>query len=393
LCTLVFLGAPGTPDVEIWFRWMDLLDRDGLLAAYRQMPDTMPPLGAAILWVLVKLSLATGLSKLVTLRLALALAALASLVIFEDWRRSASYSLGLLLIMVFNVGLGYLDTFYLPFFLLSLREMQAGRSRISGVLFAVAALIKYQPLITLPFFIVHLWKRDRWRMIGMALPGLLVAATALAIFQLPMLMSLARALAQREISGNALNAMWLLTAFLQYSGVHGSALLDGLVHWQNLSRSYLGVALLAKVMLLATYVPLLWRLYNLPTPRLEATIAFAAAGFLCYFTFNTGVHENHLYLACVLALLASAWGASSLFMALVMIALNTVNLLVFYGLSGSGLGFDRAIGLDITVPLAAFELVLCFAYWRLVLSQNPANKLAPAAGGLALGSADASRAI
>jgi len=79
--------------------------------------------------------------------------------------------------------------------------------------------------------------------------------------------------------------------------------------------------------------------------------------------FNIGVHENHLFLASLLAA-ALYWTDPTFFSTFATWALlANLNLFIFYGLDGQGLPFNRVIGVDLPVvfslvSLACFSLLL-----------------------------------
>jgi hypothetical protein len=89
----------------------------------------------------------------------------------------------------------------------------------------------------------------------------------------------------------------------------------------------------------------------------EQFLAASIVGVIAYFSFNTGVHENHLFLACLLSVVA-LWLIPSLrTLLLIVIAIAQVNLVVFYGLNGK-LGYARTLGgIDVSVPLAGLVLL------------------------------------
>ena len=90
-------------------------------------------------------------------------------------------------------------------------------------------------------------------------------------------------------------------------------------------------------------------------------LIFSAPGYLCYFTFNTGVHENHLFLVTILAVVLywreESWRAN----AVILLLMANINLFLFYGVDGD-LHFPWLFaGVDIALPLAVLN-VLFFIY-------------------------------
>jgi len=66
----------------------------------------------------------------------------------------------------------------------------------------------------------------------------------------------------------------------------------------------------------------------------ESLLAFMLAGYLLYFTFNTGVHENHLFIAVILSVLLAALNKRYYPISLLIILAFNINLILFYGLNG-----------------------------------------------------------
>jgi hypothetical protein len=130
---------------------------------------------------------------------------------------------------------------------------------------------------------------------------------------------------------------------------------------------------LSKVLLIIFY-GLLLRRYIQTSRGFETTLCFATAGCLTYFAVNTGVHENHLYIASVLGLLAGYFIKHLRFISGLIAGLNNVNLLLFYGLTGDGLGFSRVCGIDISLPFAILGVVLCGYYWWTVMGCGAAER-------------------
>ncbi len=372
LFTVVFLGAVafanagGTSDVGIWLQHMAVFRRDGLLQGYAHINDDIPPLGGALLWLMSTIARATGLPAMAVLRGTLVTATMISVQAFYGWTRSPLLGLGLFAAILLNVTLGYLDVLYLPFLLWSLRDLQAARYRRGAVLYGLASLIKWQPLIAGPFFFLHM-VLPGWRAgLRNVVPALLVGLAIVVGFGVvEPLHALWRAMRQNYISGQALNLMWLVTALLQYAGIGGSSLQDGLVHWQVDFPSG-GIEIASKLLFFSVYGALVWR-FVYSDRSFATTLLFATAGFLSYFAFGFTVHENHLFVGSVLALAAGYLMPRMRFLAAVIIGLSAMNLVLFYGLGGTGLGFSRIYGVDISILFAVVTVAVSLRYWAIAI--------------------------
>ena len=366
LCSIAFANAPGTEDVGIWFDYMHVFDREGLLQGYAEINDNIPPLGASLLWLMSAIATRGGLPMGAVLHATLVILTLFSIQAFYAWTRSPLFCLGLLATVLFNVALGYLDTAVLPLLLWSLHDLRAGHSRRGAVLYCLASLIKWQPLIAAPFFFLRL-VLPHWR-IGLrdVMPAFLVGLLVVICFGITEpINAFQRAMEQDYISGQALNLMWLVTAGLQYAVTGGSSLQDGLVHWQKDFPSGV-IGLGSKLLFISLYTALVWR-YIRSDRRFATTLLFATAGSVTYFAFAFSVHENHVLVGCVLSLALGYLMPSMRFLSAVLIALNAMNLMLFYGLSGHGLGFNRSYGVDITIPFAIVVIAVALRYWAIAM--------------------------
>jgi hypothetical protein len=94
-----------------------------------------------------------------------------------------------------------------------------------------------------------------------------------------------------------------------------------------------------------------------PTPA--AFIRSALAASLAQFTWNVGVHENHLFVPMIVAYVGWTAEAVPLFYVWTIASLAVFNMIAFYG-TGDGPGFSRVAGIDGTVLLAASSMILFF---------------------------------
>jgi hypothetical protein len=250
--------------------------------------------------------------------------------------------------------------------------LQARRYEVSSALFAISALTKWQPLIVLPFVAIYhlVGERDELavKRAGLRIwPGILVCLAVVAEYGWgPLYSAFEAATHQQFLSGDALNFNWLLTFYLErvhpewLGGLHGK--LTWLI-WTNDAR------LLVVQKVFYVFYGLTLGLFALRKRTFNELLLYSACGFMCYFTFNTGTHENHLVIAAVLLFLLALHDASfRMHAAFVGVILN-INLLLFVGYSGETTpGFDRAaMGLDITVPFAVLHTIYFFVFWTVCM--------------------------
>jgi hypothetical protein len=270
-----------------------------------------------------------------------------------------------------SVGLAYLDVYYAPFLLLALHALRQERWRLFGLAYAVACLVKWQPLVLGPFLFAYVWKRGPAAFRQALAFALLPAAILFLLFGPEMLQALLRALGHRGLSSNALNLWWLVTHALHaaWPAAFGPLQQEGVAgHIYSPYGALAQIAVLRLPFVLA-YGAVFVSAWRRP-PEFSRLLSHALVGYLAYFMLATGVHENHLFVAVLLAaVLAAPDRSRSAF--LTWASVFNVNLWVFYGAAGRA-PMGRVLGLDLALPLAALNLWL-FALALLALRDEPGS--------------------
>ena len=88
----------------------------------------------------------------------------------------------------------------------------------------------------------------------------------------------------------------------------------------------------------------------------ENLLLFAIAVYLAYFTFNTGVHENHLYPLCLIAPVLYLENRRHRELAAILIFFANLNLFIFYGIQGIGWPFQPFAYIDILFSVVGVAL-------------------------------------
>jgi hypothetical protein len=268
--------------------------------------------------------------------------------------------------VVSALGLMYLDVLTAPFLAGAIWAAVVNMPflMMGGVL--LACLIKWQPLILLPFAAVHVLKRaptisvwSLWRRVALvAAPAVLV----FAVYGTPVIESLYRASRHTTLSSFAANFPWLLTWWF---GLGSTARVESGGVIAILYASRLTLRALSLLMLIAygSVLGVYWR-------RGSASAAdwarFSLLGYWAYAVISAGAHENHLFVASLLAVGLAWTDAGEWPLAIGLSLLANLNLVAFYGLTGYT---DRLVvyGLDASVLLA---VVNCAAFvgvgWRMV---------------------------
>ena len=364
--SLVF--SPGTSDVEIWNNWMREISNSGVIGGYTHSDTDYPPLAFILLGAVSKFAAAFGVPQFLVLKFSLLLFLIATAASFYWFTRNLVLTAALEFALTLNsMGLAYLDIYFAPFLIAGLFLLQRGNLNLGFALFAISCAIKWQPLIVAPFVCLYVFsragersneKRDRFK--ARIVPFALVAAIALPIvfvFGWKIFDSLRRAMTYHIfLSAYGLNFSWIHTwilhlvqpekyGALQNGGIGIFQTRDLWVIWPEKSLFYISYA----VIFLA---------FARQTKTFERLIVYSMLGYLAYFVFNTSVHENHLFLVCVLAWMLAFLQPDQLVRSINFSLAANANLFLFYGVFG-----DRSLprvlaGFDITILFAVANLCL-----------------------------------
>jgi hypothetical protein len=374
-----WLQSAGTGDVDIWLGWMRTLD-DGLRDAYVSAHRDYPP-GSLTLLEVPRMLARTGLiGPLPALKTLLISAALAAAFIVYRWSREPAYALVFLLAVAVNVvAHGYLDILTVPPLLLAMRSLERRRPTAAGAWFATAAAIKWQPLIVGPFVLVEACRTQPSARFG-ALAGagrfvigaVIVAGPLLAFFDPePIQAALRLALQHSSLSLQGLNANWLVQLAIYLGSNATGALYD--VDTPEI------VASLARVAFVTTYGCLLW-LFIRRGRHFEDYVWYSCLAFYSYCMLNVGVHENHLFLAVILAfVLLCTRHSQAPQVAFFMAVSANVNLLLFYDVDGHGRWTESAplanpLLLTLSVIASLFNVLL----WAVLVYRTVRLRTEPA---------------
>ena len=368
LVALLFLRSPGTSDVPLFMRWMDNVDRLGVVEGYAANQTAHPPLYAVIFWLVAKLADGLAVSHFIAYKLSLLLAWVLTGVCLWQWTHSAVTITAVLLALIPNsLALGYFDVYLMPLLLSALWAARQQRWVLFSTSFTLMALTKAQGLILVPFAVVFAAAvalrepRTRERTlrvaVGLAAPAVLIGMLFLAVFGGAMIGALHYAANNELFSGNALNLCWVITHYLRWARPErfGGLLADGTAQFIAIPatdplRSWMRVAFFAAFGLILV-------LYARRATSLQDFVYYSLLGFLAYFMLNTGVHENHLVYAAILSTVLFLIDGSYLLHAVVCWLATNANMILFYGLRGGGLPFSRVVGVDLALPLACLNVI------------------------------------
>jgi hypothetical protein len=362
---------PGTSDVNVWNAWVGGLNEDGLIAGYNSGVGYIvhPPLGLALLWLSHNVPAAFGVpmhlwpaTGFTGFGLCLWVSLLATSMLV--YRLSRSVWMAILFQVCFllnSVVFGYFDLWGVVPLLLAVHAFTRQRTG-AGIAWAVlASLVKWQYFIFLPFVLLYAlrWffappargegrEARRWVVF---VPVVAVLLISVALFGRGTVLAFNRGLGSAVLSGQALNLGWLLTwAMHIYWPASYGPLEEGVI--EVIRTRDTRVVFLVRILFGLAYGTALWRLCRAPQSA-DNLLRYMWAGYLAFFIFNKGAHENHLVptmvVAGYLAWRQPAWRWCAIITAL---AVN-MNMLAFYSLYGVQRGPARVLlGVDFTLPLA-----------------------------------------
>ncbi len=372
LLALLWLQAPGTTDVPIFLRWAAAaaISVRGSYATF--FAYGYPPLGFVILRGAALIAETLNTDLLIGFKLSLLLSLLVTGGLFWLWTRNFYLSLGLFLALLPNaMTYGYTDIHFAPFLVGALWALHRNKLALFTVLYGGACLVKLQPLILAPFLVIYLlgvqhiadWRQIAVKRLGLRviLPAALMALGTFAIFGKPAADALSIGLTNPFLSGQALNLNWIVTFGLRVLNPQWfGGLSDGLIipidtqDWHALFWS--------KILFWLLFAPACLA-FALSRKSFDDLLRFGLVGYLTYFMLNTGVHENHLFMAVVLAAVLAWRQREHLSTFAIWALVANINLFVFYGADGSGLAFSRVVGVDITLLLAVVFVALFGVYY------------------------------
>ena len=371
-----FLHSPGTGDVGIQLEWNQNVDAKGIIDGFKANNDSIyppyPPLNAVMFYYLGRLSRLSGVDAVTGFKFSCFAFLILSTAIFYWWTRNG------LLAVVFELSLvlsstahGYTDIHMTPALLLSFWALQKKQWVPFTLFFAVSCLIKWQPLIIAPVILIYIldiqrlrdWRSVDYKGIGLrlVLPSVAVFILVLSIFGTALLTALGKAMHHDWFSCNALNFNWIITYFLKvFRPSTFGELSNGLLKW--IRTGDLRIVLGAKLLFFSSYLLTLWLFFRRPK-TFTNLLLFSLLAYLSYFMFNTGVHENHLYLAVLFSALLAAYSKRFMSDFIFWSIAANANLYFFYGTDGLGVPFNRVAIIDITLLLAFINLYYYFISW------------------------------
>ena len=340
----------------------------GLVGGFVHSGTDYPPLALIILATVARCADAFGIAVFLALKWSLFIFLLATAASFYWFSRNLILTAALELSLILNsVALGYLDIYFAPFLIAAFFCLQRGHFKIGVLMFAISCSIKWQPLLIAPFVCIYVMAaageglsgRDKAykRIIPFIIAALVVVLPMVMIFGAGAIInSLQSAMTRHNfISGYALNFGWLHTWALHlWAPEKYGSLQNGEVGLIQTRDALL--ILPEKILFYLSYAAILIA-FALQKKTFRRLIVYSMLGYLSYFLFNTGVHENHLFPIACLAWILVFIDSSQLVRAINFSIAANINLFVFFGVFGQRVPCVIA-GVDITLLFALMNIGL-----------------------------------
>ena len=287
--------------------------------------------------------------------------------------------------------LGYLDAQYVLPAVAALAAAAVGWPALAGALIAAAILTKAQGLFIAPAVALAIWtigapEKRTARLLSAAAAGLATGAAIVAPVVIAggwpnMVQALGRLAHHDMLSANAANLWWvigyLLRAWYSMHDMGVWAALTAPAKILGISRvieiGYPDPRTIGIVLTVAAMAWALWTAYNSaiqsaiqsairnPQSAMDVWLVAGVAAFSvhAYATLSAQVHENHLFAAVPLLVLASAGRRAFRPIAIGVSAVVALNLNLFYGF-GDGVGYALPRGITIVDLTVIVALLNCF---------------------------------
>jgi len=389
LVTLFFVPSPGTGNMDNMARWANAVNDNGIVAGYKIIAD-YPPLASVILFGVIKVANFLGIWLYTAIKFSIALFLVLTSIIFWLWTRNFILTMLLHLALIYNsVVLGHVDIYFAPFLVLALWALKERKYVAFTCAFSAACLIKYQPLIIAPFLALYIleinsirdWRQINLRkiLLGILLPFFIIIVPVFAIFGVKEILvnSFYIGTHQGYLSANALNLDWIIGHFLH---VFAPDLYGPLINGQStiIRGATEQVGIISQLVFFAVFLVIIVIFFT-RQKNFENLVLFSLLGYWGYFTLNTNVHENHLFIGMILAVILCWLNKKYLPTMLTVLLISNLNLIVFNGFDGTDTSFPRVIsGVDTALLIAVFNVCAYFYYWGInILTRKKRAELKP----------------
>lgn len=264
-------------------------------------------------------------------------------------------------ILINTHGLGYIDIFTYPFIILAFLLMAKHKYFLSGAFFACGFLIKWIPVIMLPLFILHVLRQDKkgllYFLMGVALPVITTGWSSWGIHFISDYMRSVSVSTQDAYFAAAPTLPWLWTMIFPHIT---NGLPDNLFIFLDDTTRTAPVLFIYRAFKFAFLGYYLWVIYEFfistaAKQTIRPLLLASTYTYIGYFFITSGVHENHLMMGVLCALLLAILTPKDKYNWLYRSVdfISAGSMILFYGFSGTPfihINMDT-IALPVTITL------------------------------------------
>ena len=364
LTLICFWNSEGMSDIGFYKRWITKAADLGVVAGFEANADMYPPLCTLLHFAVYKAG-AGLLDRSHTIMLVNFIFILVTALLVRLYTRKtlpAALTFASCLISVTNA---YIDILTAPFLLLGVLSLEKKKYIPAGIFLALMCLMKFQPLIMMPFFAAYFVtlmpkkpfiRFDVKPLVFLGASAMAVVAITFAVYGFPFITALKKTFMESDsfYAPQALGLPWLLQYLYEiFTGTYDGRI--ALLRKDCPSEMYLT----SHLFWLVYIILFVWYLLR-EKKDIQTLLGFSCAAFLSYYLLHTGVHENHYFMGMLLGIILyiNNKNTGNLFIMVTGIFTFNINVLIFYGLSGTGPGFTPGLGsLDPSAALAVFNLI------------------------------------
>jgi len=370
ILTIILFPSQGTGDLANGFLlWLDRAESVGFVESFNRTITAYPPFYILVPFLLNQLF---GFSFFVSYKIFLLIGIVAlSISVYRLSKSKLTSLMTYLVLLVPTIGLGYGDVFLSALILFSLKFLVSNRPIVSGMIFSLAISLKFTPLILLPVIALILFNNNGGlkkisnvskQFMRFASGVMVFPAGISAIFSpFSYLENLKLALLNGYLSGQAFNLGWLITAYKELFGDESERMLvPGVIRFTYIDvHSWLYVAMKYS----ATIIILIYLLTKI-NMILDFVTALKMSVIVLwiYYTVAPGVHENHLLIIAPFCVILWNFRKFEGYLFGYLLILAIVNPIIFYGLTGDVPSLRKILGLDYTIVLSAFNIIIFCIY-------------------------------
>lgn len=377
--SVIFFTAQGTQNYDSWLLYINLANTYGIIDGYSFRVDTYPPLSTLIMKVFYDMLSFLNFEIFFIIKFVVIFFFYLSLLTIYFYSKSVLLSVFFIITFLISVmGMIDLDIVFAFFLILSLIALKKKNILLFSIFYCISILIKWQPITIFPFLALYisefnfshlkLFKNlsfNKLFNLKNIMISSLVVFTFIIIFSLtygflPVAKSFNAAISHNLTSGNALNFNWIITWILTVSdGSYSEQIIFRRINSESPYYVYLGSLIFFIILIF-----LIFSFAKKENRNIEDVYYYCALAFFALFTFNKGVHQNHLFTSALLFFLLAIENKKFLLHAVITSGIFNFNLIIFYGINGSGSQgrMTPVYGIfDVSLIIASLN-IFCFIY-------------------------------